>query len=224
MEQYKAHAKIVNIERRDAFFKLLLKPSIVIKELHIFSHSIGAGIFLGYGDQSLVQERAKVLAIAQKYGKRVSYQTVLDTEQGAILTDDLIRSPYNGYRDAIRHNFAAGAKIKIWGCNSAVPGWNYSDPVGRGATADPNEQADYFYWRALNEMNVPKPSVAQAFANYFQATTYGAGDGASIQVLYKGKWTGEKVFLKTTHRRFVNETDVLRLAPDTGDYNEYQPR
>ena len=154
-----------------------------------------------------------------------SYLTVLNTEKGAVLTDDLVRPPYNGYRDKIRANFDTNAKIKIWGCNSGVTDWVYGDPMATGgSTADPNAAAEYYYWRALNELNVPKPSIAQAFADYFRVLTYGAGSGSSIQVRYKGNWMSSPSFLKTTKRRFVNEADVLRLAPDKGDYNEYKPR
>ena len=219
----KEHTKIVNIERRDAFFKLLLKPPLQIKELHIYAHSIGGGIFLGYGDHSLDDGRLAI--VDKKRGGKANYFSVMNAEVGAVLTDDLIRKPYSGYQNEIRANFAADAKIKIWGCNSGYPAWRYSDKgLNNEDIYDADAEARYYYWRALNEFNSPKISVAQAFANYFGKPTFGAGSGASIQVMYKGKWISSPNFLKITHRRSVSEVDVLRLAPDEGDYNEYQPQ
>src|SRR5262245_65348313 len=89
---------------------------------------------------------------------------------------------------------------------------------------DLDAPAETYYWRAIIEFNMPKPSIAQAFANYFQVATYGAGSGSSIQVKYRGRWVSSTQFLKTTHRKSVNEGDVLRLAPDSGDYNEFRPQ
>jgi pimeloyl-ACP methyl ester carboxylesterase len=115
----KSNISINNVERRDAFFQLLLKPPLIIRELHIYSHSIGGGLYLGYKDHDLDRDRG----IAAANGKLGSYLTVLNTEKGAVLTDDLIRPPYIGYRDRIRANFDSNAKIKIWGCNSGVTNW-----------------------------------------------------------------------------------------------------
>ena len=225
LSSYGKHIRIVNVERRDAFFQLLLKPSLVIKELHIYSHSIGGGLYLGYGDEFLAGQRQATMN--RHKGGRTPYMEVLNTEQGAVLTDDLIRSPYADYRSRIRANFAPNAKIKIWGCNSGYTNWLYSDYISNTShetTADPNAPALDYYWRALNEVNTPKPSIAQAFANYFRVRTYGAGSGSSIQVRYKGNWMSSTSFLKVTRHRFVTEADVLRLSPDVGDYNEYRPQ
>ncbi|MBC7797743.1 MAG: hypothetical protein H7Z37_12795 [Pyrinomonadaceae bacterium] len=227
LKEYKNNALIKKVERRDDFFNLLINPNIIIRELHIYSHSIGGGLFLGYGDQDLATERLREInkSTRSKSPNSTSYQTVLATEQGTIFTDDLIRHPFSDYRDEIRSAFTPDAKIKIWGCNSGVSDWNYSDPIKPGVyTTNPSEQAEYYYWRALNEFNIPKPSIAQALANYFQRTTYGAGSGSNIQILYKSRWIASDVFLKTTGRRSVGEADVLRLAPEKGDYNEYKPQ
>lgn len=212
-----------NIERREDFFQLLLNPPIIIRELHILSHSIGGGLFLGYGDDALNSERSHIAA--SKRGGKANYYSVLNTEKGAVFTDDLIRPPYANYRAAIQKRFTADAKIKIWGCNSGWVGWRYSDEDTSGNRVyDIDSDAKYYYWRALNQLHSPKPSIAQEFANYFQRTTYGAGSGASIQVKYQEKWIWVNDFLKATKRRFVKETDILRLAPDKGDYNEYEPQ
>lgn len=219
----KADISIKHIERRDAFFELLLNPPFIIKELHILSHSIGGGLFLGYGDPALQEERIKIVDL--KHGGRANYQSVMNAEKGAVLTDDLVRAPYDGYRDAIRKKFAPDAKIKIWGCNSGWVGWQYSDEDAQGRDVyDIYAPATSYYWRALNEYKSPKPAVAQAFADYFKLATYGGGSGSNIQVMFKGKWIWLDKFTKITGRKFVKEADVLRLAPTEGDYNAYQPK
>lgn len=223
LAKYGDNIQIRNVERRDDFFRLLLKPPIIMRELHIFSHSIGGGLFLGYKDKTLADERSKI--VDSKRGGKANYFSVLNVEKGAIFTDDLIRAPYIGYREAIRSRFAADAKIKIWGCNSGVAGWLYGDEdAGGNQVYDINAPAEYYYWRALNEYNLPKPSIAQAFADYFRIPTLGAGSGANIQVLHRGRWMPKPEFLKAARRKSVGEPDVLRLAPDRGDYNEYKPR
>jgi hypothetical protein len=45
-----ADVAIENVERRDAFFAVLNRHPGELEELHIFSHSIGGGLFLAYGD------------------------------------------------------------------------------------------------------------------------------------------------------------------------------
>lgn len=223
LTRYAGHVVKKNIERRDAFFEILRKPPLIIKELHILSHSIGGGLFLGYGDRSLDSGRGAIVDVRR--GGRATYTSVLNAEKGSVLTDDLIRSPYAGYRDEIRRYFEKDAKIKIWGCKSGYTNWLYSDQDDDGRPVyDINVPAKQYYWRALNEHNSPKPAVAQAFANYFGRSTYGAGSGSSIQVRYKGKWVPQATFLKSTGRKSVGEADVLRLAPDKGEYNEYKPQ
>jgi len=216
---------IKNVERRNVFFDLLNNPPFTfkVKEFHIYAHSIGGGLFLAYKDQAVQNLRNGIVAPAR--GGTASYTSVLNTEIGTIFTDDLIRSPYSGYRTRIRTLFSNNAKIKIWGCNSGVANWVYSDEDSNGNLVyDLNAHANSYYWRALNEFNMPKPSIAQAFANYFQVTTYGATSGSSIQVKYQGRWVSSPEFLRATRRRTVNEQDVLRLAPDRGNYNEYRPQ
>jgi hypothetical protein len=212
-----------NVERRKDFFDLLnMQFAFKLKELHIYTHSIGGGLFLAYGNPSL--QEARRMVASQRRGQTATYLRVLDTEAGTIFTDDLIRAPYKDYRTRIRALFSDGAKIKIWGCNSGVSNWVYSDIDTNGnRVTNPNATARFYYWRALNEFNFPKPSIAQAFADYFQVRTYGATSGSSIQVRHRGRWLSSPDFLRTTSRRAVNEQDLLRLAPDRGDYNEYRP-
>jgi hypothetical protein len=216
---------IKNVQRRGAFFDLLKNPPFAfkIKELHIYAHSIGGGLFLAYGDPALRHARSTVADRAR--GGTATYLRVLNTEVGTIFTDDLIRSPYKDYRASIRTRFSNDAKIKIWGCNSGRANWLYSDNDINGRPVyDLNAPATLYYWRALNEHHMPKPSIAQAFADYFRVATYGATSGSSIQVKHNGSWVPSPEFLTDTRRRFVNEQDMLRLAPDIGDYNEYRPQ
>jgi hypothetical protein len=215
---------IKNIERKNDFFDFLVSHPFAakIKELHIYSHAFGGGLSLGYGDTSFSFSRQALAGRSR--GGSANYLSVLNNEVGTVFSDDLIRTPYLSYRTRIQSLFARDSKIKIWGCNSAIPGWEYSDTFGEAEIYDINAPADYYYWRALNELNMPKESVAQAFANYFQIKTFGATSGSSIQVKNRGKWQSSPSFLKQTGRKFVTEKDTLRLAPDKGIYNEYQPR
>jgi hypothetical protein len=215
---------IKNVERRDDFFNYLNTTAFAakIKEFHIYSHSYGGALSLGYGDPIILNSRSNIVDRAK--GGTANYLSVLNNEVGSIFTDDLIRSPYLGYRQKIRDLFAVGSKIKIWGCNSGIADWLFSDNLGNTRVYDVNAAADSYYWRAINEQNTPKPSVAQAFANYFQVTTFGATSGSSIQVQHNGAWMPSPAFLKQSKRKFVKESDTLRLAPDQGVYNEYKPQ
>jgi hypothetical protein len=160
-------------------------------------------------------------------GGRAFYDSVLNAEKGTLFADDLVRSPYAGYAARMRSLFAPGGKIKIWGCNSGIANWEYSDEDAAGnSICDLNAPALYYYWRALNERYMPKPSIAQAFADYFRVSTFGATSGSSTQIKQKGKWNKVPLDGKIAvggKRRFVGERDVLRLAPDVGTYREYKP-
>ncbi len=220
----KKNVIIKNVERKNDFFDFFVSSAFPakIKELHIYSHAFGGGLSLGYGDPAFNATRRAIAAPAR--GGSANYLSVLNNETGIIFTDDLIRTPYLGYQTKIRGLFAKDSKIKIWGCNSGVPDWAYTDSLGDLDVYDSYAAADYYYWRALNELNTPKPSVAQGFANYFQVKTFGATSGSSIQVKSKGKWQSSPAFLKKSGRKFVTESDTLRLAPDQGVYNEYAPK
>jgi len=215
---------IKNVERRKDFFEFLTTNSFSakIKEFHIYSHAYGGALSIGYGDPLILNSRG-LLADTKKGGK-ANYLSVLDNEVGSIFSDDFLRKPYIDYKAKIQSLFTKDAKIKIWGCNSGIEDWQYSDNLGSTRVYDADAPADYYYWRAINEMNVPKLSIAQAFANYFQVKTYGATSGSSIQVKHNGAWQSSPSFLKQTGRKFVKESDILRLAPDKGVYNEYVPK
>ncbi len=221
-----ADVAIENVERRDAFFAVLNRHPGELEELHIFSHSIGGGLFLAYGEPILRAARASLADAAR--GGRAFYDSVLQNEAGTVFTDDLIRSPYSGYAARLHGLFTLNGRIKIWGCNSGVANWVYRDPDAAGnQIEDPNAPAAFYYWRALNERNTPKPSMAQAIANYFRVPTFGASSGASVQIRQSNRWVPVPADGRITvagKKRPVGEPDVLRLAPDVGTYREFRPR
>src|SRR5262245_43632572 len=70
---------IKNVERRDAFFDLLNNPPFTfkVKEFHIYSHSIGGGLFLAYHDQHIQNLRGGIMTPAR--GGTANYMSVLNT-------------------------------------------------------------------------------------------------------------------------------------------------
>lgn len=214
--------KILRIERRDEFFGQLLSPPVApgeeISALHVFAHSIGGGLFLAYGDTSLNDAREKAVAAATASRSRVSYLDLLNLEAGAVFSDDLLREPYLTYGPSIRRYLARKATVKIWGCNSGVTGWLYQD----NGVVDPRNFTQPYYWRALNERNMPKPSIAQALATYLQRTVYGASSGSHIEVLHRGEWVTSSRY-KATVGQWPSGALVHRLNPDRGKYDAYHP-
>jgi hypothetical protein len=229
-----AHVIVKKTLSGEEFFSALMAipPNRKIKELHVFSHSIGGGLYLGYHLDAAGRIRASAISSFPNYpfpgtGPRISYDQVLDTEyKAAILTDHLLRAPLTGTQAALRAKFSAGATIKLWGCNTAVSGWVYRDEDSSGHdVTDENAPAKYYYWRALNTRNIPKPSIAQAFADFFGATVYGAGSGSHIEAQYHGRWIRSDEFLRATGQMPGPPLlEPLRLQPDRGDYNPYSPR
>jgi len=203
--------EVHNTERRKLLIEKVEKCPFPIKELHIFTHSIGGGLFISYGDSTINSQRNTLILSAAGAGRKVTYKEVVDTEVGAILTDHFVTAtPLAGKRDALRKKFAPDALIKIWGCNSGITEWVYSDSGGAK------------YWTALNEDNTPKPAVAQAFADFFNVNVLGAQSGANIQVKYKKAWIYADVYKKLTGR-FAGEPELLRLNPTSGGYKTYKP-
>jgi hypothetical protein len=96
------------------------------------------------------------------------------------------------------------------------------DSTSRTLVSDQNADADYYYWRALNPRNVPKQSIAQAFADYFGITVYGAGSGSHIEVQRGNEWITSNKFKKETGR-WPGAPQTLRLHPDRGTYNPFKP-
>lgn len=189
-----------------------------IEELHIFSHAIGAGLFLGYKDPAVAARREAVWKSAFNAKKKVTYFQAVQAEVGAIQTDDLKRGAILSQKESLRKRFSSQSFIKIWGCNSGVRGWIYSD----NGVVDPQDTSEVYYWRAFNELNVPKRSIAQALADFFNCKVYGANSGASIEVQYKKKWISSKQF-KNKVGRWPSARLPHRLVPDKGAYNEFNP-
>lgn len=222
--------KIRSITRRDDFFQALFEyagTATQLEQLHVYSHSIGSALFLGYKDRTIDRRGM----CAERRGGIANYISVLNLEVGGVFTDDLLRNPYAGYRDSLRRIFTPGAIIKLWGCNAGVDGWRYSDAVDSTNTryvADLDAPAACYYWRALNERNSPKPSIAQTFADFFNVKVLAATAGTHTQAFVGGKWvdaTRKGKILVRGQLRVAQRSDTLRLAPDGGgDYREYLPR
>lgn len=217
----------VNVETRADFFGTLESPRIQsgqkIAELHVFSHSIGGGLFLSYGDHQREEARRLVLQRAQARGRKLSYDEVILNEPGVLFTDNLIRRPWGPKRVAIRPNFKDDATIKLWGCNARVSGWTYSDWVGGDwVTASNVGRIDEYYWRALNEQNMPKPSIVQAFADYFQRDVIGANSGSHIEVRSGGSWMRSNEY-RARYGHFPSGNLPHKLVPDQGTYQSCQP-
>jgi hypothetical protein len=211
-----------NVELRSRFFDYLRAPpfasSSLIGEFHVFSHAIGGGLFLAYHDANRQRDRDHAKETARRRGTRLTFFEVLGTELGTVFTDDLRRRPFLDMRDAIRRNFAPDATIKIWGCNSGVDRWVYHDDGATGAVGPIEE----YYFRALNEQWVPKPSVAQAFADFFGRRTFGAESGSHIEVKDGGRWMKTSQY-RSARGRWPGPRLRHRLVPDRGVYREYRP-
>lgn len=211
-----------NVERRTLFFDFLVNPPFkhvdLIGELHVFAHSIGAGLFLAYGDPEIAERRRAAVETATAKKLRLTFDEVVKIEDGAILTDDFLRDPYMFMSDKIRENFAPSATVKLWGCNTGVANWVYKD----NGSADPSNTSAPYYWRALNEKNTPKPKFAQALAWYLKRLVHGASSGSHIEVVHRGAWISSDAY-----RAAVGEWPagslVHRLQPDRGNYDAYKP-
>ncbi len=221
---YKSNIIIKNIENREDFFKFLKeKKPFKVKELHIFSHSIGAGLYIGYKSTEASNSRNTAFNAATAAGRKISYGEVVKAETGAILTDILSDPDIVKDRDTLRAMFAPNALMKFWGCNAGVKGWVYSDERSDGSPV--TDQADTtasYYWRALNLQKVPKPSISQAFADFFNVTVFGAMSGSDVRVLTGGKWITSEAY-KKANGHWPSGRLPQRLQPDRGTYNEFKP-
>lgn len=223
--QLRAEGKQVEVnraERRSDFFRYLEAPPFLhtgkIAALHVFTHSIGAGLYLGYGDPILDERRKLALQRVRTAGLRLYFPEVLNLEEGAILTDHLLAEPYASMFHKLRERFAPKAFIKLWGCNSGVKGWVYSD----NGVSDPMDASVPYYWRALNERNVPKPSIAQALAWYFKVPVHGASSGSHVEVRHHGDWLTSANY-KASTGAWPPPALTHRLHPDRGEYHVYHP-
>lgn len=196
----------------------------LIDELHIFSHAIGAGLYLGYGDPTIGAARNRMLTMATTRRTKLTYDEVRKTESGGILTDDLHYTPFSTNKTTLQGKFSATGLVKLWGCNSAISGWQYSDPDASGNPIyDPaNTTASYYYWRALSTNHSPKPSIAEALAKFFNVSVYGASSGSHIEVYHRGRWVTTSAY-KTQFGSYPPGTMPHRLHPDRGTYHEFKP-
>jgi len=216
---YGLKIEVKNIERKEAFFNYLFNFSAdyKIKELHILSHSIGGGLFLGYGGEEGSTSRINAYNNAARAGRNITYEEVRDAEIGAILSDDFLNPPIISKQNDINSKFASGAFIKLWGCNAGYENWPYSDD-------DWDEDGTpEIYWSMLNTKNVPKPSVSKAFAKYFNTKVYGAKSGSHVEVLDGDKWIKSEEY-KKKYGKWANPAKIPhKLVPDSGPYYEYNP-
>ena len=210
------------VNRDTTFFNAInsITSDEKIEELHIFSHSIGAGLFLGYKDPSIAAKREAVWTAANHARRKVTYSEAVKTEIGAVQTDDLVVGigTIAAQKATLQSKFTPSAFIKIWGCNSGIAGWVYND----NGIVDPADDSEPYYWRAFNERNVPKPSIAKALAKFFNRKVYGAKSGASIEVKHKGKWISSQQY-KNKIGHWPSGNLPHRLVPDKGTYDVYQP-
>lgn len=233
-------------KNRNEFFDYLESldsEKFLIAELHIICHAFGAGLALGYhlteeGNKRIdaINNMAKVVQKVENGNqctqKVMSYEDVVQAEP-CLLTDHLVldNEPIKASQKKIIPKFTKDAFIKIWGCNSGVEKWIYTDD-----TADPHFCfPSIIYWEALNTKNVPKPSIAQAIANFFQLNTYGATSGSNVIVkevetikkngknITTEKWISSETY-KKKHKHWPGPTVTQKLNPDNGQgYKLFKP-
>lgn len=198
--------KIEKTQNRLQLLSTIINSGLLdLKEIHIFSHSFGAGLALGYGDTTAGQARANLITNKPEY----DYNDVVNTETATLLTDHLILLPENEKKDLL-----VAVKeldfIKLWGCNAGVSNWVYSGD----------------YWKKLNDENTPKPSIAQAMADFFQKSVYGAESGSHIQYFIDEKWVSGYDYKKRTGKEYPSNKEFsdIRLHPDKGNYYNYSPK
>ncbi len=190
---------------RNEFINELVNTTLFdITELHIFSHSFGGGLALGYHDQNLNSDRAKMIANNPNY----SYDDVVNHEIGCLLTDHLDFFLLSE-KKAIQSNLSNATTIKIWGCNSGISNWTYSGE----------------YWKKLNDKNTPKPSIAKSLASYTGKSVYGAESGSHVEYKIKGTWVSGFDYTKIFGKKIPSfkEYTEIRLHPDKGSYKEFTP-
>ena len=175
-----------------------------IKEIHIFSHSAGAGLFLGYHIESYVIQREDFLYS----NPNPTYEEVVDNEISALLTDHLITT-YSSIQIQIRALLKNVNFVKLWGCNAGVSNWHYD-------STNP-------YWNALNLKNTPKPSIAKCIATYIQKTVYGAKSGSHVEYKISGKWISGFEYARKYKKPYPSDYESIRLHPDRGDYFKFAP-
>ena len=91
----KTHILIRETLNRASFMNTLSTiPSLFkIKEFHVYSHSIGGGLYVGYHEATANAVREAALTRSLGQARKISYDEVLNAEVGGILGDHLLREP-----------------------------------------------------------------------------------------------------------------------------------
>lgn len=120
----KKYTKIVlkYVNRDSTFFNVInsVNKNDKIEELHVFSHSISAGLFLGYKDPAIAARRKAIWLVADKAKRKVAYLEAVRTEVGAVQTNGFYIGAITARKAKLQSKFGASAFIKIWGCNSGI--------------------------------------------------------------------------------------------------------
>jgi len=106
------------VNRDTQFFDLLRGIDVTkekIGEMHIFAHSIGAGLFLGYKDPAIAARRQAVYVSAFDANRKVTYKQAVAVEVGAIQIDDFRVGSILAMKNDLRKIFSSKSFIKIWG-------------------------------------------------------------------------------------------------------------
>jgi hypothetical protein len=201
LKKYKEqNIQIVKTFNRIDLVNAILKTSLrEITEIHIFSHSAGAGLFLGYHDPVYQQERANFLQTTPN----PTYEEVIANETASLLTDHLVVT-YASLKSSVQKKLENLQFAKLWGCNTGRANWMYDNSP---------------YWAPLNTKNTPKPSMAQALSTYINKTVYGASSGSHIEYFVNGEWKSGYDYKPKSTKDYTD----IRLHPDKGDYDAYSP-
>jgi hypothetical protein len=207
--RYGSKIVVANKERKADFIAAIADHTAFnIKELHVFSHSFGAGLALAYHNPVTNQLRDQFINDSQAAGHTITFDEVLAQEVGILFTDDLLAMP-DATRDQCRSRFAHPCTLQIWGCRAADANWSYYD--------DPGETP---YWAILNSQNTPKPSIAKALQDFLgidEAKAASSGSHLEVYDTDSKKWiTSDDYKKKTGH--WPGPSLDQRLQPDRGGY------
>jgi hypothetical protein len=181
----KSPPKPIKIDNGGDMMKLLMKKRVGekrIKELHIFSHSWFSGLSLNYGGTA---KPSDLKSLEEIYGKNVKEHIGSDDYNEFKETQIRISNFHyltKEQQKTLMKNFAPGARIKMWGCNT-----------GSGSGG-----------------------IAQTFANYTRAATYGSPSGTDFKVYVKGEWIKYNKEVQKKYGRLVRQCKIpFMMFPDS---------